>query len=120
MLLMKDVPFASDPNFAYVCFNAIQRKQTSTSITFHFAENQYEFADTLLESQGRLEALQKRNAEAAPTSARERRLIDAINQLRFMCKDVKGSNAARTRMRARVRAMIWRRFQSLYTRDCQL
>ncbi|KZV75924.1 hypothetical protein PENSPDRAFT_570654, partial [Peniophora sp. CONT] len=110
MVLMKDAPFAKDPHFAYVCFNAIQRNQTSTGATFKIAESQYaDFADTLMENKGLLEVLEKKykaDPEAQPTSNTERKLLTAINQLRVMCKDVVGSNASRTRMRSRVRAML--------------
>ncbi|KZV58933.1 hypothetical protein PENSPDRAFT_547487, partial [Peniophora sp. CONT] len=110
MILMKGAPFAKDPNFAYVCFNAIQRNQTSTGATFRIQESQYaEVADTLLENKGVLEALENKyrlDPDARPTSNREKKLLNAVNQLRVMCKDVMGSNASRTRLRSRVRAML--------------
>ncbi|VDC00928.1 unnamed protein product [Peniophora sp. CBMAI 1063] len=110
MLLMKDAPFAADPSFAYVFFNAIQRTQTSIGATFRVAENQYgSFVDTLMENRGMLEALESKyrsNPDAKPTTSGERKLINAMNQLRVMCKDVVGSNASRTRMRSKVRAML--------------
>ncbi|VDC05031.1 unnamed protein product [Peniophora sp. CBMAI 1063] len=110
MLLMKDAPFAADPNFAYVFFNAIQRMQTSTAATFRVAENQYaSFTDTLMENRGMLEALEgkyRANPDAQPTTSGERKLVNAMNQLRVMCKDVMGSNASRTRMRSKLRALL--------------
>ncbi|KZV64033.1 hypothetical protein PENSPDRAFT_691094 [Peniophora sp. CONT] len=67
MVLMKDAPFAKDPNFAYVCFNAIQRNQTSVSATFRIQESQYaEFADTLIENRGVLEALENKYIRERP------------------------------------------------------
>ncbi|WP_165601941.1 helitron helicase-like domain-containing protein, partial [Chryseobacterium contaminans] len=107
---MKGAPFARDPHFAYVCFNAIQRNQTSTGATFKIAEDRYaDFVDTLMENKSLLEKLEEKyraEPDAQPKSNTERKLITAINQLRVMCKDVVGSNASRTRMRGRVRAML--------------
>ncbi|KAI0317657.1 hypothetical protein OF83DRAFT_1043383, partial [Amylostereum chailletii] len=110
LMMMDDAPFASDPNFAYVCWNAIQRLEASRSTSFRIAENRYrEVADVLMNSADVLTDMEKRwskDPTIKPSTRQEKRIANAIEQIKVICRGVRGSNGSRKQMRNRIRSLL--------------
>ncbi|KAI0029894.1 hypothetical protein K488DRAFT_55362, partial [Vararia minispora EC-137] len=110
LMLMDGLPFARDPSFPYVCFNAMQRMQTMQDVTFRLKERDYvQFAEALFDLKPELEQMQQlysNDNDAQPRTEREHRATMWINKIRVVCRDVMASNGSKERARVRARAML--------------
>lgn len=110
LLNMYDSPFAKDPNFAYVCWNIIQKMENSRATTFSVKEDLYkEIAEEVVTSADRLEHMASKwlkDPYARPSDDDERRLLGLLNKLKAISHDLPGSNASKLKMRNEIRGLM--------------
>ncbi|KAH7908086.1 hypothetical protein BJ138DRAFT_983955, partial [Hygrophoropsis aurantiaca] len=106
-LLSRDGPFEADPNFAYVCFNIIQRQQLNQDISFRVKSSQrYSIGRELYECGPVLTDLIRKwqtDVHAGANNAREKRALFILNQLKYAAKHVKGSTGYKLCRRNEIR-----------------
>lgn len=102
-------PFERDPNFAYVCWNILQKREVSNSMRFKVDSRL--LARTLSDLDAYKDVLPgmldkwKADPHLKPTNDTERKMILLINRLKVIVKDLRGSAGAQLRKRNEVRAL---------------
>ncbi|EIM87295.1 uncharacterized protein STEHIDRAFT_56488, partial [Stereum hirsutum FP-91666 SS1] len=110
LLMRYDSPFERDPNFAYVCWNAVQKLEAARSLQFRTqASNLAYLADEINEYKDVIEDMNERwmrDETLAPTSRGERRVAAILAKLRLVAKDLRGSNGRRIALRNQIRGLL--------------
>ncbi|EIM79104.1 uncharacterized protein STEHIDRAFT_69926, partial [Stereum hirsutum FP-91666 SS1] len=110
LLMQYDSPFERDPNFAYVCWNAVQKLEAARSLQFRTqASNLAYLADEINEHKDIIEDMNDRwmrDDKCTPTSRGERRVAAILAKLRLVAKDLKGSNGRRIALRNQIRGLL--------------
>lgn len=110
LLMLYDSPFERDPNFAYVCWNAIQKLEASRSVQFktqtsnleRLSKEIREHADIITDMNENWIS----NPTREPTSRGERRVVAILAKLKLVAKDLRGSNGRRVALRNQIRALL--------------
>lgn len=110
LLMRYDSPFERDPNFAYVCWNAVQKLEAARSLQFRTqASNLTYLADEISQNKTVIEDMNERwmrDEKLTPTSRQERRVAAILAKLRLVAKDLKGSNGRRIALRNQIRGLL--------------
>ncbi|KAJ7130143.1 hypothetical protein C8R44DRAFT_613545, partial [Mycena epipterygia] len=107
LLLRDDTSFQQDPNFAYVCWNILQKKEVIREVCFRTpAATQQNIAKEVKEVGPALtELMQKweKNPHARPSSTAEKKALKVLNKLKLVAKDLKGSSGYKQCRRNEIR-----------------
>ncbi|KAJ7881691.1 hypothetical protein B0H13DRAFT_2235550 [Mycena leptocephala] len=110
MLLQHDRIFQRDPNFAYVCWNIIQKKEVNRHVAFRTnASSQASIVSDIELMQPVLTDLMRKwdlNPNAKPSTTAEKRAVRTLNRLKLIAKDLKGSSGYKQCRRNEIRAMM--------------
>lgn len=110
LLLQDGSPFQNDPNFAFICWNIMQKWQITKSCSFSVPKSTKEsIAADLTNLAPALKDLAdkwEKNPHAAPTSDDEKRAVQLLSKLRMFARDVKGSVGYKLCRRNEVRSLI--------------
>ncbi|KAJ7021407.1 hypothetical protein C8F04DRAFT_972934, partial [Mycena alexandri] len=110
MLLQHDRSFQQDPNFAYVCWNIIQKKEVNKHVAFRTdASSQASIVHDIEEMTPILTDLMQKwelNPNAKPSNKAEKKAIRTLDKLKLMAKDLKGSSGYKQCRRNKIRAMM--------------
>jgi hypothetical protein len=110
LLLQHNSPFQKDPNFVYICWNIIQKREVNKNVCFQTNEEmQDRFARELTDPAPHLTDLISKwehdpNAKALNTD--EKCALRLLSQLRVVAKDVKGSSGYKLCRRNEIRALM--------------
>ncbi|KAJ7881843.1 hypothetical protein B0H13DRAFT_2235520 [Mycena leptocephala] len=96
LLLQHDSVFQEDPNFAYICWNIIQKKEAQITTDVK------EIAPALMDLLHKWEA----NPHAKPSNKQEKKAMRVLNKLKLVAKDLRGSSGYKQCRRNEIRAMI--------------
>ena len=92
LLMQYDSPFLKDPNFTYIAWNIIQKKENSENLQFCSAEQFYcQFCDEIMasiETLFQMLAKWDANVNALPSNNAEKKLLYLLNQLKVISKSV--------------------------------
>lgn len=110
LLLQYNSPFKSDPTFAFVCWNIIQKKEVNKQVCFKTrVSTQQLLAKSLKEIAPQLTDLSRKwevDPHAKPSTVPEKQAMRLLNQLKMTAKDVKGSSGYKLCRRNEIRALI--------------
>ncbi|KAJ7902453.1 hypothetical protein B0H13DRAFT_1621378, partial [Mycena leptocephala] len=112
MLLQHDRSFQRDPNFAYICWNIIQKKEVNRHVAFRTDSTaQASIVGDIEQMAPILTDLMRKwelNPNAKPSNNSEKRAVRTLNKLKLMAKDLKGSSGYKQCRRNEIRAMMKR------------
>jgi hypothetical protein len=95
LLCQDDSPFRSDPHFAFVCWNMIQKQEVSNNMTFRISSaSQQCLAKELKEIAPSLTTLAdkwEKSVDQKPVSVEEKKVIRTLRHLQTSTKSVRGS-----------------------------
>ncbi|VDB96204.1 unnamed protein product [Peniophora sp. CBMAI 1063] len=110
LLNQYDSPFARDPNFAYICWNIVQKMENSRATQFSIKSDLYkELVEEVVRSADALEDMAQKwlkNPFAQASDPHERKLLSMLNKLKAILHDLPGSNASKLKMRNEVRGLM--------------
>lgn len=110
MLRLYNGPFERDYTFVFVLWNVVQKLENSRAAMFSVKESLYkEVADDLVTCLPDMEAMATRWTEqpdSKPSNQTERKILQMLNKLKAISRDLPGSNAGRLRMRNEIRALL--------------
>lgn len=110
LLMAYNSPFERDPNFPYVCWNAIQKLETSRSIQFKTHEKNLErLSHELVEYKDIIKDMSEKwsvNPAREPVTRGERRVASLLAKLKVVAKDLRGSNGRRVALRNQIRGLL--------------
>ncbi|KAJ7084456.1 hypothetical protein B0H15DRAFT_923742 [Mycena belliarum] len=110
MLLQHDRRFQQDPNFAYVSWNIIQKKEVNKHVAFRTDASSHATIVKDIADMGPalpdLMAKWELNPNAKPSNKAEKRAMRTLNKLKLMAKDLKGSSGYKQCRRNEIRAMM--------------
>ncbi|EIM85266.1 uncharacterized protein STEHIDRAFT_60102, partial [Stereum hirsutum FP-91666 SS1] len=110
LMMRYDSPFERDPNFAYVCWNAVQKLEAARSLQFRTqASNLAYLADEITQNKDIIEDMNDRwmkDETLTPSSRGERRVAAILAKLRLVAKDLRGSNGRRIALRNEIRGLL--------------
>ncbi|KAJ7699721.1 hypothetical protein B0H16DRAFT_1212468, partial [Mycena metata] len=105
-----DRSFQRDPNFAYVCWNIIQKKEVNRHVTFRTNASCHASIVQEIEQMGpHLTDMMKKwelNPNAAPSNKEEKRALRTLNKLKLMAKDLKGSSGYKQCRRNEIQSLM--------------
>lgn len=109
MLNQKDSPFEGDPNFAYVCWNLIQRASVNKSMCFRISRRaQQSLARDLQEiGPSLVDVISKwdGNPAAIAITEEEKKAVSVMNRIKLVAIDLKGSSGAKMCYRNEIRSL---------------
>ncbi|KAJ7119793.1 hypothetical protein C8R44DRAFT_544496, partial [Mycena epipterygia] len=107
LLLRDDTSFQQDPNFAYVCWNIMQKKEVIREVCFRTpAATQQTIAKEVQDVGPALNDLMQKwekNPHAKPSSAAEKKALKVLNKLKLVAKNLKGSSGYKQCRRNEIR-----------------
>ncbi|KAI0683470.1 hypothetical protein C8Q76DRAFT_636846, partial [Earliella scabrosa] len=108
LLQIHDSPFEKDPDFAFVYYNILQKKAVCDSVKFKVkAAHQREIVQRILNiDRSLLESLiraYERNKQYVPQTIEERELLDTVNRVSTVTRDLPGTTGYKIRMRNEIR-----------------
>ncbi|KZV66482.1 hypothetical protein PENSPDRAFT_585286, partial [Peniophora sp. CONT] len=110
LLNLYDSPFSKDPNFAYICWNIVQKMENSRATQFSIKADLYkELVEEVVRSADVLERMARKwlkNPYAHADDPQERKLLSMLNKLKAISHDLPGSNASKLKMRNEVRGLM--------------
>ncbi|KAJ7656081.1 hypothetical protein DFH06DRAFT_1269542 [Mycena polygramma] len=110
LLLQYGDTFQKDPNFAYVCWNIIQKKEVNRHVTFRTDASAHASIVKEVEQMGPVltDLIRKweLNPNAKASNRAEKRAMRTLNKLKLMAKDLKGSSGYKQCRRNEIRAMM--------------
>ena len=110
LLMQDESPFRADPNFAYVCWNILQKREVNRNTSFRVSQSvQSDIVKELTEIGPSLSSLIEKwtaNPNAKPSNSQEKRAIKVLARLRLIAKDLKGSSGYKQCRRNEIRALI--------------
>ena len=111
MLKMYGMPFATDPHFAFVCFNIIQRRQAGIETRFKIQPSQCDKIVKeieLIDPQvlRRMHDRYESQPYAKPDGPYEEAIASTISRIQVTTRDLVGSNGHKLKMRNEIRALI--------------
>ncbi|KAJ7070424.1 hypothetical protein B0H15DRAFT_793473, partial [Mycena belliarum] len=110
MLLQQDRRFQRDPNFAYICWNIIQKKEVNKHVTFRTDAKAHATIVKEINEMGSvlpdLMAKWELNPNAKPSNKAEKSAMRTLNKLKLLAKDLKGSSGYKQCRRNEIRAMM--------------
>jgi len=96
LLLQYQSKFQADPNFAYVCWNIMQKREVNKTASFRTsAEYQKNIVSELTDIGPVVPDLitkWEKNPEAKPTNHQEKQALNVLNRLKLVAKELKGSS----------------------------
>jgi hypothetical protein len=96
LLMQDESPFHADPNFAYVCWNILQKREVNHNTSFMVSQSvQANIVKELTEIGPSLSSLIKKwtaNPNEKPSNSQEKWAIKVLTRLRLIAKDLKGSS----------------------------
>lgn len=110
LLLQDESPFQTDPNFAYVCWNIMQKRDVKNNASFRttprmqqdLSNELRDIAPTLTELITKWES--KPNHK--PSNRQEKKAIHVLNKLRLVARELKGSSGYKQCRRNEIRALM--------------
>ncbi|KAK6977895.1 hypothetical protein R3P38DRAFT_3236571 [Favolaschia claudopus] len=110
LLLQSDCVFQKDPNFAYVCWNIMQKSEVNKHISFRTsAKTQASVVQAIQEMAPTITELIKKwelNPNAKPSNAMEKKAMHTLGRLKVLAKDLRGSSGYKQCRRNEIRALI--------------
>jgi hypothetical protein len=110
LLLQQDRTFQKDPNFAYVCWNIIQKKEINKHVTFRTdASSHASIVQEIEHMSSILADLMHKwelNPNTKPSTRAEKKAMRTLNKLKLMAKDLKVSSGYKQCRRNEIRAMM--------------
>lgn len=110
LLLQHNSPFQKDPNFAYVCWNIMQKREVNKQVSFKTkAATQHNLTAELTALAPALtDLIQKweHNPAATATNRDEKHAINLLNRLKMVAKEIKGSSGYKLCRRNEIRALM--------------
>ena len=111
LLELDDSPFERDPDFAFVYYNILQKKQVCDSVRFKVkVSQQADIVRQLLSTDKReLESLIARfkaNSTYEPQTAEQHRLVSLVNRVGMLLHDLPGTSGYKLKMRNEIRALV--------------
>ncbi|KAJ7648174.1 hypothetical protein DFH06DRAFT_997279, partial [Mycena polygramma] len=108
--MQHDRRFQSDPNFAYVCWNIIQKKEVNKHVQFRTdASHHASIVQEIDDMSPVLSDLIRKwelNPNAKPSTRQEKKAMRTLNKLKLIGKDLKGSSGYKQCRRNEIRAMM--------------
>lgn len=109
-LLLHDSPFQADPNFAYVCWNVMQKREVNKTACFRTsAQNQASIVAELTQIGPTIpDLIQKweKDPMAKPSNREEKRALKLLNKIKLVAKELKGSSGYKLCRRNEIRALM--------------
>lgn len=109
VLLLDKSPFQADPNFAYVCWNVLQKREVNKTACFRTnAQNQESIVAELTEIGPTIPLLiekWEKDPNAKPSNKKEKRALRLLNKVKLIAKDLKGSSGYKLCRRNDIRAL---------------
>lgn len=109
LLNQVESPFEADPNFAYICWNLIQRASVSQSVCFRISRKSQK---TLTQDLryigpvlGELVTKWDRNPNAVPVSDIEKKAVAVMNRIKLVAVDLRGSSGYKLCCRNEIRSL---------------
>ncbi|KAJ7868205.1 hypothetical protein B0H14DRAFT_2346661 [Mycena olivaceomarginata] len=110
LLMQSDGTFQKDPNFAYVCWNIIQKTEVNRQISFRTPARQQagivadiqEMAPVITELIRKWEF----NPTAKPSNKNEKKAMRTLSKLKVLARDLKGSSGYKQCRRNEIRGLI--------------
>lgn len=110
LLLQDDSPFQADPNFAYVCWNILQKREVNKTASFRTnLENQKDIVAELTKIGPAIPDLigkWEKNPMAKPSNRKEKQAMAVLNRLKLVAKELKGSSGYKLCRRNEIRALM--------------
>ncbi|KZV62853.1 hypothetical protein PENSPDRAFT_551691, partial [Peniophora sp. CONT] len=110
MLRMFNGPFEHDYNFAFIMWNIVQKLENTRAAMFSVKEEIYRgIVDELVDSVQDVDKLCLKFAEnhdAKPVGPKEIRIVQLLNKMKAISRDMPGSNSRKLRQRNEVRALL--------------
>ncbi|KZV60549.1 hypothetical protein PENSPDRAFT_548781, partial [Peniophora sp. CONT] len=110
LIMMYDGPFEHDRTFAFVSWNIVQKMENTQAALFSIKDHVYkDIADELLNSVDAVNQLCAKFAEnhdARPTGTAERRILQLLNKMKVITRDMPGSSACKLRQRNEIRGLL--------------
>ncbi|KLO06710.1 hypothetical protein SCHPADRAFT_837660, partial [Schizopora paradoxa] len=110
MIKQYDSPFQRDPNFAFVCWNILQKMDVRKKSLFSVKEStQHQIALEVKEVSDHLQDLAakwERAPRALPSTAQEKKAYSVLQKLRVINRDLKGTMGYKLCRRNEVRSLI--------------
>jgi hypothetical protein len=96
LLKQYDSPFRRDPNFAYICWNIIQKHAVTRQATFRTETNtRKNIVDEINEAAPELSNMVQKweaNPHAKPSNKSEKKSVQMLDKLKLVAKEVRGSS----------------------------
>jgi hypothetical protein len=112
LLRQDDSPFRKDPNFAFICWNMIQKKEVSSNTTFQISSAlQRNLAEELTIIAPSLTTLAEKwthSPTAKPSTTQEKQAAQILRWLHASTKSLKGSAGYKLCRRNEIRALMKR------------
>ncbi|KAG1886346.1 uncharacterized protein F5891DRAFT_968692, partial [Suillus fuscotomentosus] len=110
LLLQDDSPFRRDANFAFVCWNMIQKKEVSTNTSFRISSSlQYSLANNLKNIAPSLTNLAEKWSQSTyspPSTTEEKKAARVLRRLQASTKFLRGSAGYKLCHRNEIRALM--------------
>ncbi|KAJ7914190.1 hypothetical protein B0H13DRAFT_2325516 [Mycena leptocephala] len=110
LLLQTDGAFQKDPNFAYVCWNIIQKADVNRQVNFRTSPSMQASAVSDIQDMSLIITdLMKKwelNPNAKPSNKAEKKAMRTLGKLKLLAKDLKGSAGYKRCRRNEIRALI--------------
>ena len=110
LIMHNKSPFQADPNFAYVCWNILQKREVNKTASFRTKVDYQKTIVTELNEIGpvipELIAKWEKNPKAKASNKQEKRAIRLLDRLKLVAKDLKGSSGYKLCRRNEIRALM--------------
>ncbi|KAH7903449.1 hypothetical protein BJ138DRAFT_1138730 [Hygrophoropsis aurantiaca] len=110
LLRQTDSPFQTDPTFAFICFNMLQKKEVNDNSCFRVqAKSHHEVARDLREIAPSLDSLAdklERNRDTNITDKKEKKALSVLKKMKTFAKNLKGSAGYKQCRRNEIRSLL--------------
>ena len=110
LLMQHESPFQADPNFAYVCWNILQKREVSKTASFRTNLEYQQTIVTELNEIGPtipdLIAKWQKNPNAQPSNRKEKKAMKVLDRLKLVAKHLRGSSGYKVCRRNEIRALM--------------
>jgi hypothetical protein len=110
LLLQDNSPFQADPNFAYVCWNIIQKREVNKTASFCTNVKYQQTIVSELNDIGPtipdLISKWEKNPMAKASNQREKKAMQLLDRLKLVAKELKGSSGYKLCRRNEIRALM--------------
>ena len=110
LLMQHESPFQADPNFAYVCWNILQKREINKTASFRTNLEYQQTIVTELNEIGStipdLISKWEKDPTAKPSNRKEKQAIRILDRLKLVAKHLRGSSGYKVCRRNEIRALM--------------